>query len=86
MFLLPSKFKENQLNHAQVIAIFLKCAKRRRLIKKNTKNIRRTLKALISVMAKQIRLEVRMECVLPRWTFHNKNGVVPFWHYRVTDA
>ena len=29
MFLLPSKFKENWLKHVWVIAIFLKCAKRR---------------------------------------------------------
>ena len=58
MFLLPSKFEViNQLQLAQVIAIFLKCAKenlRKKIKKKNIKKIRQTLKAHTSVMARQI--------------------------------
>jgi len=39
MYLLPSTFEENQLKCTQVIAIFLKCVKRRNLNRK----IQRTL-------------------------------------------
>jgi len=65
--------------------IFSKVCEKKK-IKKNTKNIRQTLKALISVMAGWIRLKFWMECFLPRGTFHSKNGAVLFRYYRVTDA
>ena len=76
MFLLPSKFKENRLKHAQV---YMKCW--RRLNKHKMK-----LKVHISVMAWQIQLKFGMECALLGGTFHNKNDAVLFGHYRVTDA
>jgi len=69
----------------KIIAIFLKCKKKNKIRKKDTKNIRQTLKVRISVMAGQIQLKFEMECVLPQGTFHSKNGAVLFWHYWVTD-
>ena len=83
MFLQPSKVEENWLRHAQVIA---KMCKKKKIKKKNTKNIKRTLKARISAMAWQIRWKFGMECVLFQGTFHSKNGAVSFRRYRVTDA
>ena len=84
MFLQPSKFKVNQLKHAQVITIFLKCAKRR--FRRKIWKIRQILKVSISVMAKRIWLKIGMECILPRGIFHCKNGAVLFRHYQVTDV
>ena len=77
--LMFSKFKENCLKHAQVYE------KKNKNIKKNTRNIWRTLKVPISMMAGPIWLKFCMECVLPRGAFQSKNGAVPFWHYWVTD-
>jgi len=85
MFLQPSKFKENWLKYAQIIAIFKVCEKKK-IKKKNMKNMRRTLKVCISVMAMWIRLKFGMECALPWRIFHSKNGAVLFRHYRVTDV
>ena len=44
------------------------------------------MKARISVMAKRIWLKFGMKSVLPRGSFHRKICLVPFRHYRVTDA
>ena len=53
MFLLPSKFEVNRPKHAQ--DIFKVYEKKKKIIKKkNTKKIRQTLKARISVKAGQI--------------------------------
>ena len=42
MLLLPSKFEGNQLKHTQGIAIFLKCAKRKRKCKEHKTNFEGT--------------------------------------------
>ena len=83
MFLLPSWFKENRLKHVQVIEIFLKWAKEEK--KKNTKNIRQTLKVRVTVMAKQIHPNLEWNVSFPK-IFYSKNGVVLFRDYWVTDA
>jgi len=55
----------------------------KKIKKKNTKKLRRTLKVCIGVMAKWVQLKFGM---VTRGTFQRKNCAVPFRNYRVIDA
>ena len=48
--------------------------KNKKIKKKNTKKIRRTLKVCISVMDERIHLKFGMGGALPQGSFHSKNG------------
>jgi len=65
---------------------FSKVCKKKKIKKKDMKNIRRTLKVCISVMARRMQLKFGMECVLLLRTFHSKNSAVSVRWYWVTDA
>jgi len=66
----------------QVVAVYLNCMKREKGHKEeNTKSIRPTLKACISVIIGWIPLKLEMECFLPHGIFHSKNGAVLLRNY-----
>jgi len=57
---------------------FSKLGKKKKIKKKNTKNIRQTLKAHISMMAGQICLKFGVRGVPPQGNIHTKNSYFPF--------
>ena len=65
---------------------FSKVCEKKKIKKKNMKNIIRTLKVCIAVMAKLIHLKFGMECFHPRRTFRSKNNEVLLRHYLVKDV